>query len=89
MPTCRTCQKDRPLVAAVVRGEFIEDVCQPCLAQSHSTYAAKYQRDRMREKYRREMVQRWDADGKPNPEFGRAYQEQAQQEFGQDFLRTI
>jgi hypothetical protein len=43
----------------------------------------------MREKYRREMVQRWDADGKPNPEFGRAYQEQAQQEFGQDFLRTI
>lgn len=87
--TCSSCNKKTDtLLTADVRGELVEDVCKTCLGLKQTAgYSAKFQRDRMRENHRKDLIQRWEGN-EPNPEFARAYQDQARNEFGEEFVRN-
>lgn len=78
--------------AAVIDGEYVEG-CNACMnnTQGAADYAAKWKRDRSREDFRKDIVQRYDGD-KLNPEWVKLYEAQARDEFGdaavEDLLRN-
>lgn len=75
--------------AAVVNGEHISG-CSACIntKQKSSMYANKYQRDRMRENYRGDMLQRYDGD-KISKEWVEKYPDKALEQLGQDAVEKV
>lgn len=80
------CSKNK---AAVVDGEY-RSGCKDCLRtnQKSSLYARKYARDRMREDYRKDMLQRYDGE-KINPEWVKANEAQALEALGEETVTEI
>lgn len=86
---CSNCGNRVEVVrSAIKNGKFYENMCERCLANyKHiADYARKYDRDRGREDYRKDIIQRWDGD-KPSREFIEAYPEEAEEYFGPENMR--
>jgi hypothetical protein len=80
------CPKDK---ASLVDGVLTEG-CKLCLvtAQGTSLYYRKYQRDRMKENHRKDLIQRYDGD-KINKEWVEAYPDKAIEGLGQETVERI
>lgn len=88
---CDNCKKKVESVkSAVVNGVFLSKRCNLCLNNSveANPMAAKYKRDRQREKHRKDIIQRYDGT-EINKEFVRAYPEQAREQFGDEVMREL
>jgi len=87
---CPICQRDNvTLQAAVVKGVYLSERCEGCLVrQKPGEFAAKWVRDRQREDYRKDMLQRYDFSKKHeiDHDWAKAYPEQAEHHFGKDKL---
>lgn len=89
MKTCPICSRPTDtLRTGVKNGVYLSSRCELCLASEKgiSIYARKYDRDRGREDYRKDIIQRFDGD-KINPEFVDAYRKEASAQWGSDVLR--
>ncbi len=87
--TCPVCKKKVTTLRSGVKGmTYLTDRCDSCFSNysNIATYARKYNRDRGREDYRKDIIQRFEGD-KINPEFVDAYREQSQSEFGDSVVR--
>lgn len=75
--------------AALINGQYISG-CAQCLntTQSSSIYAAKWKRERSKDDYRGDLVQRYDGD-KINPEWVRLYTDKAIEALGQTEVTNI
>jgi len=74
---CDACKTGIAETGAVFSGKF-GAYCKACLNSAKridSVSKASYERDRDREDHRRDMLQPWLPNGKPNPEFIREYPE--------------
>lgn len=71
---CPVCNRNVDnLRTAVKGGQYISERCDRCLAlaTSSSLFNRKYDRDRQREDYRKDLIQEWE------PEFAREFPQQA------------
>jgi hypothetical protein len=86
---CPICNKDNVTIqAAVVKGMYLSERCDSCLIRQKPTdFAAKWVRDRQREDYRKDMLQRYDFSDKNeiDHDWAKAYPEQALNHFGKDW----
>lgn len=75
--------------AAVVNGRYISG-CATCLntKKQASLYARKWQRDRMKEDHRKDLLQRYDGD-KLNPDFVKEHEQQIKEQYGQKRLEDV
>ena len=81
------CNKSKTLVkdGALITGCR---VCLPTFTHTSSDYAAKYKRDRSRENYRADIVQRYDGDS-INKEWVKLYEDKARQDLGDETVDKI
>ena len=88
--TCPVCNKYcATLQAAVVRGVYLSERCDSCLSrQKPGEFAAKWNRDRQKEDYRKDLLQRWDFGDKNeiDHDWARVYPKEAEAYFGKDKL---
>lgn len=71
---CPICKREvETLHTAVRSGQYFSDRCGRCLlpVSGSSLFNRKYERDRQREDYRKDLIQNWE------PEFAREYPQQA------------
>lgn len=75
--------------AAVVNGQYTSG-CSKCLngKQKTSLYGRKWSRDRMRENYRKDMLQRYEGEGL-NPAWVKEYESQAREEYGDKVIEEV
>lgn len=88
MRNCDNCHRKLPTQSAVINGKFGE-YCNDCISgvqRSHNPRSAQYARDRDWEAHEADMLQPWDANGKPSREFIRNYPEEAHVNFTQEEL---
>ena len=86
---CPVCGRETDeLFSAVKNGKFMSDRCEKCVSNFTGTadYARKYERDRQREDYRKDILQRFDGD-KPDRDFIRAYPQKAREYWDEETLR--
>lgn len=86
---CPICKRPTDtLRSAIKNGVFLSQRCDYCLASNTgiSDFARKYNRDRGREDYRRDIIQRFEGD-KINEDFVRAYPEESRKQWGDQVLR--
>lgn len=86
---CRICKKEAgTLRSGVKNGRYLTDRCEDCFDSNiaFADYARKYNRDRQREDYRKDILQRWDGD-KPDKDFVRAYPEKSRELWDNETLR--
>lgn len=87
---CPICKRDNvTLQAAVVKGQYLSERCEGCLVrQKPGEFAAKWIRDRQKEDYRKDLLQRYDFSDKNeiDHDWAKAYPEQAMNHFGKDKL---
>lgn len=64
--------------------------CKDCLnaRQQTSLYARKWERDRMKENYRADMLQRYDGD-KLDKDWVKMHTDKAIEQFGQDYVTEV
>lgn len=77
LKNCEICFREVPTSGAILRGKFGQ-YCPECKQgeQRLSTaQKANYDRERDREDHRKDMLQPWLPNGKPNVDFIRAYPE--------------
>lgn len=87
--TCPICKLDNQVLSSGIKnGKVVSERCERCLANYRpiSPFSRKYDRDRGREDYRRDIIQRFEGD-KINPEFVKAYPIEAERQWGADVLR--
>lgn len=88
---CTNCQSvTNRLTKAILAGRF-GSYCPNCIQkQGRGAHAghATYLRDRDREDNLRDLIQPWDRNGKPNPEFIREYPEEAKLNFTEEELNN-
>lgn len=80
---CPRCSHETDTVkAGVVNGRYVDNYCNNCIntLTKSSDRFGKYNRDRQREDYRRDIIQPMDGD-KPNKEFIREYSDKAKEIF--------
>lgn len=69
------------LKAKVINNKIIEG-CDKCMTrQENALFSARYNRESMKRNHRKDLVQRYDFDGKPNDEFIKAYPDKAEKYF--------
>lgn len=76
---CNICGRKDPTTSAIVKGRW-GVYCPECMSlekRQNSPAKASYDRDRDRENHRKDMLQPWLPNGKPNTEFIRAYPERS------------
>ncbi len=86
---CPICSRQVDILRSGIKGrEYLSNRCDKCFSNYGriSAYARKYNRDRGREDYRKDIIQRFEGD-KINPDFVEAYREQSQKEFGNEVVR--
>lgn len=87
--TCDSCHLEKKhLIGAIIKGKYGQ-YCQACIdgVKRHATgSSAQYQRDRERDAHQADMLQPWDAKGKPNTEFIRHYPDESKDMFTQEEL---
>lgn len=89
MTECPVCdRKVDNLSSGIKNGVYISERCDRCMANNKqfADYARKYNRDRGREDYRKDIIQGYEGD-KVNPEFIKAYPKEAEERWGKDVLR--
>lgn len=82
--TCPNCKQEVDKVKTVIKSNGIHsgcDICLPTLLQGHSL-AAKYTRDRMKEDYRKDIIQPVDTR-----DYAKAYPKQFIEKFGEENYR--
>lgn len=82
---------DCPKTKSIVTNGVYKSGCRICLpTATHATaaYAAKYHRDRQREDYRKDIIQRYDGEG-INPEYVKQYETKAREQWGDDQVNEI
>jgi hypothetical protein len=73
-------------LATVANGVYTTG-CYTCIERKQSAeFAHKFNRDRMKENHRKDLLQRWNGD-KPNPDYLRAYPEKSREYFTEDEIR--
>lgn len=88
---CDGCKKSTNTSVAVLDGKF-GNYCSDCrnrLLRLSSAQSAQYRRDREREEHLADIVQPWDRNGNPNPEFARLYPEEAKLNFGEEEYKKL
>lgn len=88
---CLVCKKPTDsLKTAIKNGVYVSERCEKCLNSfvANAAYARKYNRDRQREDYRKDIIQRWRGN-EPDPEFIKAYPKESAEQWGEDILRTV
>lgn len=88
LKVCSRCEKKRPTKGAILNSKF-GHYCSECLASQHRqdlASKAEYSRERDRETYKKDMLQPFLPNGKPNTEFIRAYPERSDN-FTEDELK--
>lgn len=87
--TCNQCTLEfQHLRGAVVSGKYGQ-YCAPCLrslTRQANPRSAQYARDRDREAHEKDLIQPWDANGRPSREFIRNYPEEAKLNFSEEEL---
>lgn len=86
---CPVCKRPTDILRSAIRNKvYLSERCDRCLAAKNgiSIYARKYNRDRGREDYRKDIIQRYEGT-EINPEFVRAYPEEAKAQWGDSVLR--
>lgn len=78
------------LRTAIKGGVYLSERCDRCINQvpTSAVYARKFERDRQREDYRRDLIQPLDGD-KMNKDFIRQYPDKAQEYWGRDVLKEV
>jgi hypothetical protein len=87
--TCPICGNEAKLISGIKSGQYISERCERCYGAhplNVAPYARKYERDRQREDYRKDIIQRFEGD-KVNPEFVDAYPDVAKKQWGDSVLR--
>lgn len=89
---CPVCKHDKPsLSSAVVNGAYLSRRCNDCLAipkaRAHSG-ASEFDRDRQRKNYRKDLIQGM-VNGKPNPDFLKAYPDKAKSRYSDTEIRDM
>ena len=88
--TCPICNRENvTLQAAVVKGQYLTERCEACLVRLKPTdFAAKWIRDRQKEDYRKDLLQRYDFSDKNeiDHDWAKAYPKEAEAHFGRDKL---
>lgn len=71
------------LYTAIKDGAYVSSRCEKCLANftRSAQFARKYERDRQREDYRKDIIQPWE------PEFVKAYPDKAREYYNDDAMR--
>jgi hypothetical protein len=88
---CPICHRQTDILRTAIKdGFYVSERCDNCLNSftSSSVYARKYERDRGREDYRKDIIQRFEGD-KPNSEFIKAYPKESQQQWDENTLRKF
>lgn len=76
---CEICLRDRPTTTAIRKGRF-GLYCPECMGEEQRLAGAQkagYDRDRDREEHKKDMLQPFLPNGKPNTEFIRSYPERS------------
>lgn len=84
MKLCTVCGKQVDQLLTAIRGDvYISERCEKCLANftRSAQFARKYERDRQREDYRKDIIQPFD------PEFVKAYPDKAREYYNDDAMR--
>lgn len=89
--SCSRCKQRDPSVSAVIDGELVKDICEPCyselVAGKHELSSqASFNRNRDMEDHAADVAQPR-VGGKPNTDFIRNYPEQAKSIFTEEELR--
>lgn len=86
MMKCPSCQQETISVKSVIREGKILTGCDACLSSivQGNVLSAKYNRDRMREDYRKDIVQKSDPRA-----YSKAYPKQAREFYGDEEFRKI
>lgn len=76
------------LRSAIKNGVYISERCENCLAHYKpiADFARKYNRDRGKEDYRKDIIQRFEGT-EINPEFVDAYPKESAAQWGDEILR--
>ena len=62
----------------ILNGQYYDSLPDvEALRETHVSLEKAYSHDRQREEHRRDLIQPWTRDGKPNPEFVSEYPEEA------------
>lgn len=83
---CGSCHREVGTVKNVIRQGKILTGCDNCLSNltQGNVLSAKYNRDRMREDYRKDIVQKSDPRA-----YAKAYPEKAREHFGDEQFRKL
>lgn len=83
---CPSCQQETISIKSVIRKEEILTGCDHCLSSlvQSNIMSAKYNRDRMKEDYRKDIIQN------TNPrDYAKAYPKQARELYGDEEFRKL
>lgn len=86
---CPICgNKANKLRTSIKNGQYVSERCDKCHASDViiSDYARKYNRERDKEDYRKDTIQRFEGT-EINEEFVRAYPKESEAQWGSDILR--
>lgn len=89
MNKCPVCKKTSDaLKTAIKGGQYISERCERCVANFNTSalYARKFERESQKRTYAKDLIQRFDGD-KINPEYVKAYPEEARKQWGDSVLR--
>lgn len=91
MNFCNICGEHKPTKRGIVEGHgYCPNVCDDCLHTGNSIPRdGKFNRDRGREDFAKEVLQPFDSNGNINRDFAEAYQPQAEDMFGKERLQDI
>lgn len=88
MNHCNKCGEAKPTHKAVIDGVYYRHICDDCAGAGASIpLDGKYQRDRQREDFAKEILQPLDRNGEINADFAQAYQPEAEKMFGEERLK--
>jgi len=83
---CELCEKNKSSVSAILNGTYYKNLCTDCKLSNNkvSSGHATWERSIDVEDSQFDIMQPWGSNGKPNPDFIKAYPEQSAAVFTQE-----
>lgn len=85
---CTACGKSGDIRSGIKNGKAYDNLCERCVGAftKSAVYAHKFETDYQKKHFRKDVIQRFEGT-EINPEFVRAYPEQAAAQWGDEILR--